>query len=227
MIVHRRGREGGFTMVELLIATAVLGLVMAGLMGLINASRLAYLRGSNSADAQQNVRAALERMGKEIREAGYHPVTPDTSTSTCPPGAGGLYPSAGGSANPCWSFYPIINQSATALTLQYDWNGDGAITTAGKVNDGRLCPTGGTCRGEQITYSLSGLNLTRQEVGDAGGAQTLATNITSLTFTYLDANNNTTASRDLMRSVRVSITAKTGTDGSAATVTDQIRLRNR
>ena len=60
---------------------------MAGLLGLLTASRNAYSRGSGTIEAQQNARLALDRMGKEIREAGYHPWPPDTLPLTCPPGA--------------------------------------------------------------------------------------------------------------------------------------------
>ena len=80
--------EGGFTLIELMISAAILGLMMAGLLGLLTASRNAYSRGSSTIDAQQNARLALDRMGKEIREAGYHPQPPDTA-STCPPAAPG------------------------------------------------------------------------------------------------------------------------------------------
>ena len=213
--------EGGFTMIELMISAAVLGVVMAGLLGLLTASRDAYSRGTSAIDAQQNARVALERMAKEIREAGYHPRPPDTSPATCPPGAGSLYPSAGGTDSPCWSFYPIVAQTATALTLQYDWNGDGTITTAGKVNDPINCPTGAACRGEQVTYSLSGTTLMRQEVGVDLSPQPVATGITSLTFTYLKDNNTTATNREDIRSVQIQITATT------ASMTDQIRLRTR
>ena len=117
-----RGRgEGGFTLAELLISVAILGIVMAGLLGLLTASRNAYSRGSGTIEAQQNARLALDRMGKEIREAGYHPWPPDTLPLTCPPGAfpaGGLYPITGGvclvncvghqPSNPCWRFYPVV-----------------------------------------------------------------------------------------------------------------------
>jgi type II secretory pathway pseudopilin PulG len=213
-------------MSELLIAVAVLGLVMAGLVGLLSTSKSAYLRGSNTVDAQQNVRVAFERLGKEIREAGFHPRVPDTSPATCPPGPGSLYPSGGGSASPCWSFYPITGQSATGLTLQFDWNGDGTAGTA-KVNDPFLCPTGTACRGERVTYALSGTDLTRQEVGVDATPVVVATGFTSLQFTYLAANNTTTASLDLIRSVQISATARIGSDGAYVTMTDQIRLRNR
>ena len=87
------------------------------------------------------------------------------------------------------SFYPVVAQTSTSLTLQYDWNGDGVITTVGKVNDPINCPTGAACRGEQVTYSLSGTTLMRQEVGVDLSPQPVATGISSLTFTYLKGDN--------------------------------------
>jgi prepilin-type N-terminal cleavage/methylation domain-containing protein len=232
-----RGRgDGGFTLVELMISLAIMGLVMAGLLGLLTASRDAYSRGSSTIEAQQNTRLALDRMGKEIREAGYHPRPPDTSP-TCPPGPGSLYPTAGGNST-CWNFYPIVAQTATALTLQYDWNGSGDIQTVGKVNDPFNCPTGtAACRGEQVTYSLSGTTLMRQEVGDPSGAQPVATGISALTFTYWMEPDKTTvpptprvaSSRELIRSVQIVLQATTATLAPATTITmmDQIRLRTR
>ena len=247
--------QRGFTLTELMIAAAVLGLVMAGLLGLLTAGQGAYARGANTIDAQQNVRVALERMTKEIREAGYHPLPPDSSPTTCPAGGPppgyvgppwvGLYPPplGGTTDNPCWYFYPIINQTATSFTLQFDWNGDGVITPAGLVIDPFQCPVV-ACRGEQVTYACVGCvspasgNLTRQEVGVDGIPQILATGISMPPgvpiFTYLEndpanANNPaqiTATSRDLIRSVGIVITAKMGS-GASATMTDQIRLRAR
>ena len=221
--------EGGFTLVEMMISVAILGLVMAGLLGLLTSSRNAYSRGSSTIEAQQNARLALDRMGKEIREAGYHPQSPDTSPATCPPGPGGLYP-GGGVNSPCWRFYPIVAQTATALTLQYDWNGSGDIQTVGKVNDPFDCPTGtAACRGEQVTYSLSGTTLNRQEVGVDASAQPVATGISALTFTYLKNDNSAATNREDIRSVQIVIKATTGTVAPATTITmmDQIRLRAR
>jgi prepilin-type N-terminal cleavage/methylation domain-containing protein len=221
---RRHHGQRGFTLVELLIATAILGLVMAGLLSLLTASQRAYSRGSNTIDAQQNARVALERLSKEIREAGYHPRPPDTAPATCP---SALYPSGGGTNSPCWSFYPIINQSATGLTLQYDWNGSGTITTAGKVNDPLACAAGTPCRGERVVYALAGQNLTRQETGVDATAQILATGITALTFTYLRDDGAVAPTQDLISSVRIQMTARAGNEGASATMTDQIRLRTR
>jgi hypothetical protein len=56
---------------------------------------------------------------------------------------------------------------------------------------------------------------------------TIASGITSMTFGYLkqDGTNATTASD--IRTVTVSVTAKTANDGATVTMGDRIRLRNR
>ena len=234
-------REQGFTLIELMISTAVLGLVMAGLLGLLNSSEQAYSRGANTVDAQQNARVALDLLGKEIREAGYHPRSPETRPANCPSGVNdalvcplgaGLYPSGGASNAPCWCFYPIVSPSATGLTLQYDWNGNGTIQTSGKVNDAVVCPTGAACRGEQViyTYSSTAKTLQRQEIGVDASPVTVATGISSLSFTYLKDDNTPIAtpstSLDLIRSVQIQATIKP-VSNVGATMTDQIRIRGR
>ena len=91
----------GFTLAELLVGLAVIGLVLAGLLSFLIQVQQSYLAGAGRVEAQQNARLALERMAREIRAAGYNPR-----------GAG---------------FSAIVNQTETSLTLQNDWNGDGII----------------------------------------------------------------------------------------------------
>src|SRR2546430_2671117 len=56
-----RRDEHGFTLAELLITIAILGLVMAAVLGVQLTSSTMFLRGENQADAQQAARAALLR----------------------------------------------------------------------------------------------------------------------------------------------------------------------
>jgi prepilin-type N-terminal cleavage/methylation domain-containing protein len=238
--------QGGFTLMELLISVTILGLVMAGLLGLLTASQNAYSRGSSTIEAQQNARLALDRMGKEIREAGYHPRPPDTS-STCPPGPPlNLYPGGGGNV-PCWSFYPIVAPppatsmpTTTALTLQYDWNGNGVIDVGILVNDPAYCAFGTpACRGEQVTYaySLVGMTLTRQELVVDVNPLVVAGGLRALTFTYWREDNPATVppthrvatSREQIRSVQIVLQATAANVVPPTTITmmDQIRLRTR
>ncbi|MGH8952668.1 MAG: PilW family protein [Acidimicrobiia bacterium] len=218
--------ERGYTLAEMMVVCAIVGLVMASLLGLVMSGQQAYWYGTTQVDGQQAVRVAIERMAKDIREAGYEPVTPETDPAGCPDGtAYPLYPSG----PPCYKFVPITSQSATALTLQYNWDGSDTSThiTAGSVAD-PMCPAATPlCRGEQVTYALSGGTLTRHETVDGGTAEPLASGITGLSFTYRDADNVVTASRDLIRTVEISVTAQTANKGAYVTMVDRIRLRNR
>jgi prepilin-type N-terminal cleavage/methylation domain-containing protein len=61
--------ERGYTLVELLTAMAVLGLLMAGLFVTLQQGQTVYLYGAGRAEFQQNARVALERMLRELRTA--------------------------------------------------------------------------------------------------------------------------------------------------------------
>ena len=65
--------ESGFTLADLLVATALLGLVMAGLLGVLRSGIASYRWGAARVEAQQSARVALERMARELRSAGYDP----------------------------------------------------------------------------------------------------------------------------------------------------------
>lgn len=221
--------QRGFTLAEMLVVCALVGLVMASLLGFVMQGQQAYWFGTTQVDGQQTVRVAIERMAKEIREAGYEPLPGETDPTACPNATNYPLYTAG---VPCYKFVPITSQSATALTLQYNWDGStcsvpcSPINTAALVTDPMTCPTAG-CRGEQITYSLSGGNLRRQEVVVDGSPVIIASGITALSFTYRDENNNVTASPELIKIVEISVTAQTATNGAFVTMIDRIRLRNR
>lgn len=61
--------QRGFTLSELLVVAAVLGLVLAGVVVVQQRGQEAYLFGSHRVEVQQNNRAALELMVKELRSA--------------------------------------------------------------------------------------------------------------------------------------------------------------
>jgi type II secretory pathway component PulJ len=63
----------GSSMVELLVAMGLAGLVMAGTLSLFLAGQRAYAAGLARADATQGARVGLERMATELRQAGYDP----------------------------------------------------------------------------------------------------------------------------------------------------------
>jgi len=61
--------QRGFTLAELLVALAMLGLVLAGVFMLQQQGQLSYMIGAAKVEAQQNARTALELMSTELRTA--------------------------------------------------------------------------------------------------------------------------------------------------------------
>ena len=224
--------QRGFTLVELLIAVGIVGFVVAGVFVMLSAANVSYVTGSNQADAQAMVRAVLQRMTQEIREAGYNP----TSVPVCTPAPGGN------------CIDPIINATATGFTIQNDRDGTGTINPAVVFVD--AFAWGNVNRGERITYSIVGTTLQRQESGVDLAALTVLINVSQLNagglqpyFQYLDAAGNVlptpianpSANQSLIRTVVVNLqvgnqqgaTPASWRDGSIrVAMSDRIRLRN-
>jgi type IV pilus assembly protein PilW len=91
----------GFSLPELLVSLAVIGLVMAGVFTLLQAGLGAYALGTARVEAQQSARIALERMVKELREAGYDPTRAGIA--------------------------PVLTAEPQRVVFQRDLNGNGVI----------------------------------------------------------------------------------------------------
>ena len=91
----------GFSLPELLVSLAVLGLVLAGIFGFVHEGVGVYTGGVARVEAQQAARVGLERMVKELREAGYDPT-----------GAG---------------IAPIVTAAPDRVTFQRDLNKNGIV----------------------------------------------------------------------------------------------------
>jgi len=91
----------GFALPELLVALAVLGMVLAGVFGLVTVGVTSYVSGAARVEAQQAARVGLERMMRELREAGYDPT-----------GAG---------------IAPIVAAAVDRVTFQRDLNKNGVV----------------------------------------------------------------------------------------------------
>jgi len=61
--------QRGFTLTELLVVAAVLGMILAAVVLVQQQEQQAYIFGSHRVEVQQNNRAALELMVRELRSA--------------------------------------------------------------------------------------------------------------------------------------------------------------
>jgi len=161
-----RPRDGGFTLVELLAAILISSIAMAGIYSIFISQQRAFSAQEQIAEMNQNIRAAMDLMIREIRLAGYK-----TSGT---------------------AFNGIAAAQLGTIRILADLNQDGDT-----LDDK-----------EDITYSYNADTLQILRNVNAVNSP-IAENITSLNFTYKDANNNATAILADIRKVTISITART------------------
>jgi len=168
------GREQGFTLLELLVAMAVFGIVIGAVYSTYYTQQRSYVVQTEISHMEQNLRAAILLMAREIRMAGCDP--------TDEAGAG------------------ITTALANTMAFTMDIRGN----TAGSNPDGKTNDSN-----EAVTYTLSDIDgdgdtdLVRNNV-------MLAENIDALNFVYLDENGAVTNNTADIRSVQISIVARTG-----------------
>jgi type IV pilus assembly protein PilW len=200
--------QRGYTLAEMLVSAAVIGLIMAGLFSLLVSGQQSYATGAGRAEAQQNARLVLERMVRELRTAGHDPLGTATFNAVTALGAG------------------------TGFVIRNDWSGDGVISaTVPQTVDG-------VAHGEQITYTFNGTTLMRLESGIDGAAETVTDRISSVTLEYRDDAGNvvTTPSGANAANIRVVVLDVTTlpdvvTSGTATQMgvrsLNRVRIRNR
>jgi type IV pilus assembly protein PilW len=71
------GKKNGFTLIELMAGILISAIILAGLYSVLFSQQKAFSAQEQVAEMNQNIRAALDLMTREIRLAGYK-----TSTST-------------------------------------------------------------------------------------------------------------------------------------------------
>jgi prepilin-type N-terminal cleavage/methylation domain-containing protein len=100
-------KENGFTLIELLAGILISSILLAGLYSVFFSQQIAFSAQEQVAEMNQNIRAALDLMTREIRLAGYK-----TSTST---------------------FNGITTATSNSIRILADLNQDG--DTAGENED--------------------------------------------------------------------------------------------
>ena len=214
----RRVRAGlrdarGVTLAELMVTLALFALVMMGVTATWGKAQETYFVGSESADVQQNLRAAVDFMVREIRAAGRDSTFcafdyAAAATTDCD-GAKVADCSArlAGTGSPSWEIHngltgpgctglsviPFTEATLTTLRIRSDRNQNGRIYGRGNSVSS---PASAADRGEEdVRYALSTANcppgvaqcITRDD--GAGAVAMVAVDVNGLTFTYYPRPN--------------------------------------
>jgi prepilin-type N-terminal cleavage/methylation domain-containing protein len=190
---QRRDRSG-VSLVELMIAMSIFALVMLGVVGTWRKTQEAYFVGSEAAEVQQNVRAAIDFIVRELRSTGrdvtlcafdFQNVSQDCDAgkrTACQAKLGGNW----NNGNGCLLNFAIPATDATISTIRIrsDRNANGRIV--GRPN------TDGDAGEEDVIYALAaagncpsgipGACITRDD--GSGPVAMVAVDITGFTLTY-------------------------------------------
>ena len=195
------GRAGGFSLIELLIAMAVGLVVLAAMYSVFTIQNKTFANQEELVVMQQNARAAMDMMSREIRMAGYNPkgtLTPCSGTTS--------------TTNTCVG---IKEANATSISFTADLNGNEGLT-AGSAN-----PNENIIYDRYLSSGIYALGRTSN-----GAKQPVVENVDTLSFSYFDANGNSTNNLANIREIQISIrvrTAKTDPDYTDPTFDDKYR----
>ena len=189
MMNHKNIAVGGFTLVELLIAMAVSGIVMAAVMTSFLSQHDSYLVQDNVVEMQQNIRVAMELFTSEIRMAGYNP-THDISVG-------------------------IVTATGGRLGFTQDLNGDGDTNDANEaITYGFADSNDATTDGIADTGNAPfGRNTGTADGVGGSGFQPISENFQAVEFYYLMADGTRTlapaaTALDDIRGIQISLLAR-------------------
>jgi type IV pilus assembly protein PilW len=173
----------GFTLIELMIGMAISVIVMAGIYSAYQSQQKSHDIQIQVAAMQQNLRAAMFYMEREIRMAGCDPK---------------------GNATPAAA---IISAQANSIEFRSDIRGN----TDGSEPDGETDDDNEHIEYRIYDALGDGVNdLGRYDKNAAPAIRAIALNIDALNFVYLDRNGNVTAVLANIRAVEVTLVARAG-----------------
>ncbi len=178
----------GFTLVEIMITLAVSGILMAGVYRVFISQQDSYLAQEQVAEMQQNIRAALDLMTRDIRMAGFDP-----------------YSSANAG---------IVTATAGRFGFTFDEDQDGSLTANEAMTYGFSAVLDADFDGVvDAGTSPLGKNLGTAIGVGGGGFQAVAEELQAIEFNYVlfDGTETTTPGANQLpqvRSVEISILAR-------------------
>jgi type IV pilus assembly protein PilW len=201
----------GFTLIELLVAMAISVIVMAGVYSVYYSQQKSYVAQEQVAAMQQNLRAGMFLLEREIRMAGMQ-------------------------QNLRAGMFLLEREIRMAGYDKADSNlfgfrlsgSDGRLTDANNIyftvdrsEDGVV----NNNDDEQIAFRLNAGNLQKYSTG-AVTWQTIAENIDALDFVYLAADGSVTGTPASIRSAQITLVARTGRGDPGYTNNEQFYNQN-
>ena len=244
----------GFTLTELLVTLAIMGLVMAALVGVQVSGNTLVLTGENQAQAQQAARTAM-LMEEDLRLVGYgYPpaltaITGASQTSitfwadlnnvsttlaaAVAAGAKTFTVAGGLGINPNDTIYLVNGSTSESQAVKTVVGTTITVNGSGVAN---AYPQGAVVgRPLAVTYSWAGNTLSK-DPGDGTGSQALATGVQVQQFSYFDTTDTAILSSNLaanlanIRRVAITMTAQSTapnpSNARSFTVTTYVRPRN-
>ena len=191
----------GFTAIEMLISLAILSMTLGSIYSLYVSFIRTCTKEGVKINVQQSVRSSLDMMIRDIRIAGLDPE-----------GTGD---------------FGIVAATPQRIQFTADRDMDGELDDA-DATDGIDAPDM-----EFMAYEYDGNNTLRMSLYKANGnleiSDTMVENVTDLTFSYFNSNDDTTSNLDDIRTVgiRLTIQKPSGPDGQVSrTLVKRVKCRN-
>jgi type IV pilus assembly protein PilW len=191
----------GFTAIELLISLAIMSIALTSIYSMYMSFIRTCTKEGVKIRVQQNVRSGLDMMIRDIRLAGLDP-----------DGTGD---------------FGIVAVTSQRIQFTVDRDMDGELDDA-DATDGIDAPDM-----EHMAYEYDGSGKLKMVLYKANGNletdEIMAENVTDLTFTYFDSNDDTTSNPDEIRMVDIQMTIQkaSGQDGLVSrTLVKRVKCRN-
>ena len=185
----------GFTLVEMLVALVISGLLISGVYSAFETQQKNYLVQEQVVEMQQNIRAGLEIIAHDLRLAGYDSSEDDIAGAT------------------------ITNAEIDAITFSADLDDDGSTSSNGE-NFGYDRYDSATLGVDVLGRSTSSaaISVTEPTTGhfEVSGHDPFVLNVDGLEFYYqLEDGSQTTSPTDPadIRSIQVSLLVRTTHSG--------------
>ena len=212
-IYNMNMKKNGFTLIELIIAVFVGGVILTAVYASINMAQRSSASVGRKVVTQQDARAVLDLMAMEIRMASYNPTNSNTIWSSIPACASmnitlttankGIQTASGA-------------VDANTIVIAMDLNADGII--------------GPPWANEYIEYSYNATDKTITRNSNCGGDQPILGGAGSATmvrndaagvslFQYFDSSGVATTSIPAIRRIRITIVADTESNDNLSSKT--------